>query len=215
MVRFLFSVTFAVLCCISTADAGAIKHWGIFGGLTSSNHDFDGENVMEDGQKHRIGINAGAYAEWLDVPYFSLKSQLWYAEKGSAIEFMETTYEYPLGTGLVTKGTRLSYLSCAVLGKMKMSFGLCTPYVLAGPRFDYLLDYEENLIFTALYREFEKSMYGLTFGAGVERSLPGGPILLLEARYNLDLKDSHKVDTEAFNYSIRNTSFEISGGVGF
>jgi hypothetical protein len=215
MKHFALCLIVVLLFCTPSAHAGLIKHWGLFGGLTSSNHAFDGDNFIDDSQKRRTGINGGAFVEWLNIPLISIKSQSWYNEKGAGIEFLETSYEYPLGNGTVTENTRLSYISFAILGKLQMSSGLFPPYLEAGPRFDYLLAYEENRVLTEVYKNFEKSIYGLTFGAGLERSLPGGPTLLLEIRYNIDLKDSYSVDTEAFNYSMRNRSFEVSAGLGF
>lgn len=215
MKRLALSMLVAIIFCAPPANAGLIKHWGLFGGLTFSDHSFDGDNVVEDAQKRRTGINGGAFVEWLNIPLISIKSRLWYNEKGVGIEYMETSEEYPLGLGLVTQNTRLSYISFALLGKLNMSSGLFTPYLEAGPRFDYLLDYEENMVFTEVYRKFEENVYGLTFGAGLERSVPGGPVLSVEIRYNHDLKDSHTVATESFNYSMRNRSFEVSAGLGF
>lgn len=207
---------FVMLLSVSTANAQLISQYGVFGGVTSAEHTYDGHSAFEHNQVRRVGWHAGVFAEWLNDPYVSLVSQIWYAEKGAGLELLNTSYENPLGDGTTTTFcTRISYFSFGLLGKGKLPIGVFTPYLLAGPRFDYLVDYERKAALSPIYKDFTETTYGLTVGFGVERYLQKRATILVEFRYHLDLADSYEVSNDLMTYTMRNTSFEISAGVGF
>jgi hypothetical protein len=203
------------LCTVTIAEARIIERYGFFGGVSSSAHAFADDNLLGDDQRRRVGFHAGAYAQWLSVSPFSLVSQLSYSEKGTGLEYTRTSPENPTAGPRVTDYTRLSYVSFCALGRLTIAAGTFAPYLQAGPRLDYLVDYEKNLLFTSVYEEFKTTLLGVTIGGGVEGQVQPGLVLFIDFRYHIDLADSYEARNDLFHYTWRNTSFEISGGAGF
>ena len=74
-------------------------------------------------------------------------------------------------------------LSLSVMLKLKTNAGKFTPYLLAGPRFDFLLKMD------SIEYSFIKNgnpIFGITFGLGCERVVWRDYSVLAEIRYNYD-----------------------------
>ena len=119
-----------------------------------------------------------------------------------------TTAQYPDGNGqFLSYSTKLNYLSVPILAKLRMSGPLLTPYIIAGPRFDYYLSNSGS----NLYSDFNKTSIGGTFGVGVESVSILSIQVGLEFRYSPDFKDSFSTSV----MMIKNHSMEFLLVLGF
>ena len=108
--------------------------------------------------------------------------------------------------------SRLDYLSIPVLAKVTLPGTIISPYVVAGPRFDFLLGYksDENA-FSDLYNKFKKNIFGGTVGLGVETGSLLPVTLTADVRYNFDFMKSYKTEY----LEVTNNAFDFMVGVRF
>lgn len=98
------------------------------------------------------------------------------------------------------------------LVKLSTNYKKITPYIIAGPRFDILLDYDsEEHLFDVIYDKLEPIDYGLDIGCGVEFQIIHNTKSLIELRYSPTITTSYEDEY----YTIKNTSFEILTGIKF
>lgn len=79
------------------------------------------------------GVDGGVFIEWLDMPTFSLVTEVHLLQKGATF-INKGTYESG-GTSPRTDG----YLSIPVMGKIRLGADAVIPYFLSGPRVDFLV----------------------------------------------------------------------------
>jgi hypothetical protein len=187
------------------------RHFGVKVALTSATHDLEFANgVSFDGQR-RVGFNVGAFVEWFDHPFFSLVSQIEYAQRGMGFPVVEVD---SMGNPLreLTFFSRLDYLSFPLLAKFRYPIGSLTPYLLVGPRLDILLSYQsDGNLFNSLYRGFSTTSVGGSAGIGVEVSKVFPTDIIAEVRYNRDLT----VPYSTRYLSGGNSSYDFWLGVNF
>ena len=194
----------------SASNAQLLRSYGVKAALTSSDQKFDYRFATGPGSTRRIGFNIAAYAEWFDVPFLSLVTQIEYAQRGTGQDFVVTNQD-PVPLGVETVYSRLDYLSIPILGKLRFQSENFVPYVVAGPRVDYLLGYQSDEFHSALYDGFQKATIGGSVGIGLQMDtmLPVG--ISAEVRYNFDLVDSYSTDL----LKVRNNAYDIWLGVAF
>jgi len=205
------------------ADAQLIKHWGIFGGVTSSEHEINEDNLYYGDLRQNTGFQIGGFAEWLELSGVSILTQLSYVRKGAGLEFLQTSYDHPLGE-LVTRHLSLDYLSFAAMWKIGLFDHVIRPYVVAGPRVDILVGRDKDLEvpLNFIHEEFADVIWGLTIGGGIQSRRIASFLIFVEVRYNIDLKNSYDrtwcdpIDCSSFRPMVfKNKSFDVSVGVGF
>jgi hypothetical protein len=195
---------------LNESSAQLLRHYGVKVALTSATQRYQLTLDPGLGTKRRVGFNVGAFAEWLDIPPFSLVSQVEYAQRGMGQDFVLTGPSGPTPIGVRTLYSRLDYLSIPIVAKLRFPMGLIAPYILAGPRVDILLGYrsDENA-FNAVYDKFKKTSVGGSAGVGIELESVLPFTVLAEVRYNFDFADSYETDF----LKVRNNSFDVWLGV--
>ena len=138
MVLFSFSSTYAQL----------LKGYGLKGGVVIANQDFDYTQGFEADTKNRTGLDIGVVAEWLDLRVLSVLTEVHYIQKGHIIE----NARYDEFGKSQSINFRFDYLSVPVLAKFTLRTQYAMPYLVIGPRFDYLLGYESEI---PLYVRFD------------------------------------------------------------
>jgi hypothetical protein len=156
-----------------------------------ANQDIDNKLGFDFNAKHRTGFDFGISIEWFNLPIFSLLTEAHYVQKG-IIEKMPRTNEYGEPMGPLKFYHRIDYLSIPVLAKLSIKTKHNSPYLVVGPRFDFLLGYKSKTL-KLLYDELKHTNEGLTVGAGVESNTI--PLrMLLEFRYDADVTYTYKTD---------------------
>jgi len=223
MKRALFVLIVMLLFAAAPAHAQLIKHWGLFGGVTSSEHEVNEYNLSVRHVQGNAGFHLGGFAEWLNIPRVSILTEFSYAPKKVDWEYYEAINDISSGN-LVTRCLQLHYLSLAVLGKVTVPAGVILPYFIGGPRLDFLVGHENNLQvpLTFIQERFKDVIWGLTFGGGIQTRRIGSVHFLMEFRYNLNLNNSyeliwlHPFDSgTTYRTTMKNSSFDVSVGVAF
>ena len=202
-------------------EAQALRSYGVKAAFTSSDVAFEFEYGSLDFDRRR-GTNVALFAEWLDNPFFSLLTQLEYAQRGFVMVFQRTvpSRDNPEVGHVedVAAGTRIDYLSALVPLKLRYPVGASlTPFVLVGPRVDILLGQHAEEYEGAFgperfkLQDLRRSQVGFSTGAGLTVGGLGKLSLTLEARYNLDFTDaSSNPEVE-----IKHNAFDVWFGVAF
>ena len=199
--------------------ASTVKHYGVKIGLTSANQEFTGIYLENVDLKRKNGFNAGIFIEFLDFSNFSILTQLEYTQKGM-IEENIVTDELGNQIGQYTIESTLNYLSVPISAKYSIPIQNIIPYLIAGLRYDYLINYNSfyeeppqigsesssGFLDNTIYDEFRKSVFGAQFGVGVEIDFISIIKPSIEFRYNIDLTNSLKLEGK----TAKNNSFDIS-----
>jgi hypothetical protein len=203
----------AMIVYSNQSDAQLLKSYGIKAAITSASQSFTYSNPPLSGfgpdVKRRIGFGIALYAEWFNVPFISIISQMEYTQRGIGEEIaITTTSPTPIRTEVRDK--RLDYLSIPILAKASIPFGIITPYILIGPRVDILLGYhDEFIVGTSIYQDFKKTMFGGTVGAGLGLANLLPTTISVELRYNFDFSDSY--DTSLLK--VHNNAYDVWVGI--
>ena len=194
----------------NTGNAQLLNSVGAKGAFSWTKQDFN-FTTFDPHFESITAFGAALFAEWLEG-MFSLVTQCEYAQRGMRVRYVKTGPTGPEPLGYFFRYNRVNYISIPVLAKVRILDHAICPFVLAGPRIDFMLQYRsDNNEFNVIYDKFEKVTYGVTAGAGVELTVFQNLPILLEGRYNLDLKDSFAVQ----NLRVRNRSIDIWLGIAF
>lgn len=205
------------------AHAQLFKGFGVKVGANSSNTSLTYTVVELQGLEvdtgRRIGVNAAAFAEWINTPVFSIVTQVEYAERGF-IQKITITDEFGESLGIAEAASQLNYVSLPILLKLRLPQASLAPYIVFGPRFDWLVDHVDGDYESDIVGNFPSSQFtnffaarswGATIGGGLTPIKFGETALLIEARYNLDFKDNIAFET----LRAKNNAVEVWLGLAF
>ena len=206
MNKIAFVLLFAGAVSVSQTEAQIIREYGFKLAFTSADQQRDRGSFVAQTNR-RNGINLAAYAEWLNLPFVSIITQIEYAQRGAGSPYFRID-----APGSFISYDRFDYLSVPLLLKVAIPGRAMTPYVCGGPRVDFLLGHKSDMDFYPNYYDnFKKSVLGVSAGCGVELTSLVPVALLIEARYNFDLADSYNTQ----DLTIRNNSVDLWLGIGF
>jgi hypothetical protein len=207
MKKIIFAVLILSVISFSMSESQLIRGYGLKVGVASTNQNWDWAPVygtVSTSTAAYQSLDIGAFIEWLDIPLFSVLTEVQYIRKGSDV----TSYHITPFPGSVVfnyagyLSTRISYLSVPLLAKLRMNGGLLSPYIVAGPRFDFRLSSSNGAFSSGDLKTID---VGGTFGVGVE-SASILPIQVgLEFRYSPDFQASYSGPS----YTVRNRSLEL------
>lgn len=195
----------------ATSHSQAIRNIGVKLGGVAANQSWTYSSIPSLPTERRWGIDVGVFIEWFNMPVFSLSSELHFIQRGMKLSLPTITPQDPERTGqLVTRSPRLDYLSLPLLAKASLNDGVFSPYVVAGPRVDFLLQ-TKGEGFQAVFDKFEKVEFGVSVGAGIDLHAFDKVNLGFEFRFSPSLKDGYSTQF----LSVRNTSMEFLIVAGF
>jgi hypothetical protein len=211
MKKIIFLILAVEILFLQSGNAQLIKSYGFKVAYTSADQKFNYTNLTNIETKRRVGFNVAIYAEWLNTPFISLVTQCEYAQRGMGMEFNRTANS-PDIIGTFIDYNRVDYLSIPIFVKLSLPVEPINPYLLLGPRIDFLLGYKsDESAFNAVYDGFSKTMTGASFAVGVDLNTLLPLAILIEARYNVDFKDSYSTQY----LTVRNNSFDLWLGLNF
>jgi hypothetical protein len=194
---------FLAFFSFSSAYAQLLKGYGLKGGVVVADQDYDFTQDLQYDTETRTGWDVGIFAEWLDLRVLSVLTEVHYIQKGHVTE----NARYDEFGKPQSINFRFDYLSVPILAKFTLRTQYAMPYLVIGPRFDYLLSYESE-ISKELYGDFKNVDVGGTIGVGLESRLK--PVkFLLEFRYSPDFSNAYKSDF----LKVKNNSFEVLLGL--
>lgn len=215
MRKLIIPAVLALLTYPSLVHAQLLKSYGVKLAYTSStqtlNHPFATLGWWTSSKtSSEPGIDVAAFAEWLNLPVLSVVTQVEYDQRGARLDYYEQTSAGPRGP--VSTDGRLDYISVPIMAKFTLLKGSVSPYLIAGPRADFLVGYQDFQIrpgITPIYSEFRKAMLGWSMGAGLETGSILPVDLDAEIRYDFDFLNSYNNDGVA----LRNNAFDLWVGV--
>lgn len=124
-------------------------------------------NLLED---NVTGTNASLGIEYWDNTYFNLSSNLGFIQK-SGKDSIQLVFGPPDPIPLTPYKLKLNYLTVntSVIVKIPIR-DVITPYIMAGPRIDYLVSYKEDIAVIKDYEDIDKVnylIYGFITGIGI------------------------------------------------
>jgi hypothetical protein len=207
MKSIILSILIFVIVLPSLVQAQIFKGYGFKAGAVRASQSFDYTMNFSIPIENRWGLDVGAFAEWFQHPNFSLLTELHYVQKGYSLTVPITSAIYPEGTGeYYTYKPRLDYISIPVLAKVRYETDAVTPYVFAGPRFDFLLGKYETLSL-----DYSSTDIGITVGGGLQFSIMQSSQMLVEGRFSPSFANAFQNP----NLTVKNKSFEILVGMSF
>jgi len=186
------------------SNAQMLKSLGAKSGITLSNQTWNyktiNNKIIKDNKK---GICITANAELFDKKYASLIIDAAFVQKGAKEQFdiKSQAASSNANSALILEST-FNYLSISPMAKLRFEQSSFIPYIIAGPRLDFLINYKSDNDFSSLDPDIHKIAVGLSYGGGIEfRKKHIG--LLAEAQQHRDL-------TSLINKSETNNSSELT-----
>ena len=166
------------------------------------------------GYSKKAGARASAFAEWPLAGPASLLVEIGYAGLGyEDVEF----YPHDNGTAVVRAPARLDMLAVPLMVRVHHWVGSVSPFVVAGPRLDVLLNvkqpvwrFDDGVVRRGRAAHRPLGL-GVTLGAGVAGAAFGGRYVSLEVRYYADALDTLYRDPDIEG---RSQAYELVVGVG-
>lgn len=193
-----------------------LNKWGFKTGISVSNQNMKYKSIEIDRDfDNYIGLNFDAFMNIFDYKIFEVVSQISYSQKG-CIERIIPTYCDPInnnyfeGKALNFKN-KIDYVSFFILGKLNSDLKILNPYIILGPRIDFLINTESTSIPKQIYNDLKKYNWGLSIGVGTEFNLLIPYKMLVEIQYSPDFQKIY--ETQFLN--IEKTSYEIKFGIIF
>jgi hypothetical protein len=203
--RIVFTIIVAFFS-LTVSHAQLLRGYGFKVGAVASSQNWDTQDYTMTND-YRWDVDVSAYLELIDVPVFSLVTELQYSRRGSILNVILTEEaNRPYYSFFVD---RYDYLCIPILAKIRFSTSFIDPYLIVGPRFDFLLSTHQDKFADNRHMTMASSEHGLTVGIGAELKPLYIPVLLLEIRYNSAFTDSF---ADRY-FRIRSHSFDCLLGV--
>jgi hypothetical protein len=199
---------------VSTSKSYAQIEFGLKSGISFSTYSWQDKvsYIKQDEFEYSYGPNLGAFVEYSFFNSLSLISEFYYVQKGIKIKLLGTI-RADNAQGYITKiisyQNNLDYLGLSFGSKFKYRTGNFIPYILMGVRFEFIISKDIDQLYRNAYSEYDKNIFGLTFGLGSEfQDFLFFPIIV-ETVYNYDFT---KIEI-ARDIFVRPFSFELKLGV--
>lgn len=213
-----FTILLVFMCGVFL-QAQVVKSISVNSGMVWSTQKYDyKDNNFDLPGEYRTGFHIGFAVEFLHHEYFSILTELGYAQKGFKLEADITTPDSPEGgLGTMVLKYRYSYAYLSPMFKVRKEFGGFVPYAFIGPRLDYQLDYPSDVFSKESARYFNDFIFGMTYGLGLEYMFgPVGVGLIFQHQYDFTLVYHHELEEGyASGLDIKNNAFILDLGVKY
>lgn len=200
-------VVLTILIISSALNAQTLSGYGLKLGLGITNSRWALESSDSEFYPDYIsGLSVRAFADFLNSSVFNIEGELGFSQKGMKEDLFRNIEN---SDGSYTKvNERLNYISASVMGKLKYTKDIFTPYLLLGPQFNYLAGMNVDASAKPFFERSEKSLWGFTTGIGAAFKTKRFS-LLFEYRYERDFTKS----LEYYDLYMKNFSHTFLIGV--
>jgi opacity protein-like surface antigen len=198
------------------ANGQVLKSIGIKGGMSiaSQNWDYSPESITMNTDS-RNGFYCAASLEFLKSKYFSLTTDLGYCVKGSSEEIEFTSNDLPEGDGNhKTYDTKFNYVTLSPMLKARYETENLIPYALVGLRMDYQLSYKSDFDYQLFENDFNKTIWGANFGAGLEYNIKQFGIFV-EGQYQYDFTKVLDITSGNAGLEVKNEAIVVCIGLKY
>jgi hypothetical protein len=151
-------------------------------------------------KKNRIGFNGSVRAEFINSDYVRWVTEFQFNQKGCKDKADSATYK-----------NRLNYICWNNFLKLQFETFEGFPYLLMGPRVEYLLN--KKITSPALAGDFKKFNFSWSVGAGFEKIVYSYFKPFIEIHYNPDTPFYYAYETDPLD--VRNRAWELRIGLIF
>jgi hypothetical protein len=194
---------FIFISSIGTVSAQFFQGFGLWGGLSYYRQkwwlDYADGTEQKIKQKSILRFNAGLFAEFVKHKNFHWRTEFEYNQKGSKEKTSDDTYK-----------NKLDYISWNNYLKIYEEEFEGTPYLLIGPRVEYL--FKQNTQSPLLLDHFKTIHFSWSVGLGWEFTTFGRIKPLLELHYNADIDKAYK-NSDYGVTSLVNRPWELRIGI--
>ena len=201
----------SLLLALLVNSYSTAQGFGIKGGLSYSGQDYEYDIASFSVDRlSQSGITAGIFLTY-DVWLLSeLRFEFEYVQKGSGVDVLLTTEQYPEGYERIIIQERIHYISLNVLATPTLARNwTLSPYFVIGPRIDILTSTSSNYPSLVL-DDLNPAVLGGTIGIGFKLPLNSSS-LLFEGVYNYDF--THAYDKGVL--TVKNNSIQLTTGLSF
>lgn len=167
-----------LLLSVSLTNSQVFTGFGIKGGPLLANTKFNYKNSSFDLEtKNLLGFNAAAFGELKLAENINLVIDGGYEQRGYTFEVIRTD-EFGNEIGRYDVRNRTNYISAGATGKFLYKGRSVTPYLNAGVKADFFLDYKvsysedvnSELFFSEndLLESYKKTNYSINIGLGLQ-----------------------------------------------
>jgi hypothetical protein len=206
---------FGTFIFFNSITAQSLRSIGIKAGTVAANQVWNYSNPelsgINIGDQTRWGSDFGVFAEWLNIPWISIITEVHYIQKGFTDKIQITTEDLPDGTGeYLVFSPHVDYTSIPILIKIRKELLGISIYVIAEPTYDILVA-QENSWYGLVLDKFSKTELCATFGFGVALPLVFDTKVGTEVRYIPSLQNSYSTEY----LTVRNRCLEFLFIVSF
>jgi opacity protein-like surface antigen len=193
-------ISFAIILTIAfQCKAQFVNSIGLTAGVSAGNQKFFFKDpVAISKKKYTVGFNASFFAEFFSHDYARWVSEIQYNQKGSIDKQPEQNYP-----------NKLQYLSWNNYLKLRYEMYSIIPYVLVGPRLDYMLT--QSITSPEIVSSFSKLNLSAGLGGGVEFISYSNFKFLVEAFYNPDILPAYVTP----DLHVKNKNIELRIGLKY
>ena len=189
--RILSAMMGLLLLGLNSASASTLSAVGVRAGIVISELDIRGDAPLyckvyfRSSPRSHIAPALVVWAEWLEHRWASLATEMVYTSRGrkETVAYACALFDPKLSKSSEEKfDERAKYLSFPVLVKVKTSrLPGIEPYLVAGPRFDVLIDHDDG----PYVERFQRFQFGIDAGVGLHVLLFRSIALVIDARYSM------------------------------
>ena len=209
------AILFALTVSYSTAQV--VESIGLKGGLSFANQTWEFNSPDFTNKKDfKIGMYSVLTANFFKSEYLCLTTDIGLVQKGFQEDVAITNEESPeLITSYKTYKSTFNYFTFSPKLSVNYDFNKLITYVFVGPRIDIQTNYKTDYP-TNNFDEFNKIVWGVTYGGGIEYRIKSIGILLEFAGYPnfTTLKKDEATETTS-GLKITEQSYTISTGIKY
>lgn len=202
----------ALILALFINSSAMSRDFGIKAGLSSSGQSYEYDIAgLEVERLNQYGISAGIFLSYKFGILSEIRFEVDYVQKGSSIDLLITTEQYPDGFERIMIQDRIHYISINVLATPALLKNwTIAPYLIIGPRIDILAGYTSDFPSLVL-DDLKSTIYGATLGAGIILNSNSAAPLLVEIIYNPDFSYAYDKDV----LTVRNNTIQLMTGISF
>lgn len=194
-----------------------VESIGIKGGISFANQTWEFKSPdFTNKMDYKIGMYSVLTANFFKTKHLCLTTDIGLVQKGFQEEIPMTSEEFPeFISSYKTYKSTINYLTFSPKLSVNYDFDKLITYLFVGPRFDIQTSYKTDYL-TVNYDVFNKLVWGLTYGGGIEYKIKSIGILLEFAGYPdfTTIKNDEPTQTST-GLKITGQSYTISTGIKY
>lgn len=211
------ALTIILAMTIIYSTAQVVESISVKGGISFSNQNWEYKSPdFTNKMDYKTGLYSVLTADFFKTRHLCLTTDFGFVQKGFQEEIPMTSEEFPeFISYYITYKSTFNYLTFSPKLSMNYNFKKLIAYAFIGPRIDIQTGYKTDYL-TNNFNEFNKIIWGLTYGGGIEYKINSIGILIEFGGYPdfNTIKKEEPTETSA-GLKITGRSYTISAGIKY